>query len=158
DADRELLLEWIKKGCPKGDDKDQPAPGKFAKWFLESPDREVTMKETFTIPAQAPAKGIGYQHFALPANFTEDVWVQAVEARPGNRAVVHHMVVYIGDKPPMGEEQSADRDVLVAYVPAASPQSFRQAWPSESPREPNWCWKCTTPPTEPSRPINPRSP
>jgi hypothetical protein len=30
----------------------------------------------------------------VPTGFTEDKWVQAVEVHPGNRAVVHHAVVY----------------------------------------------------------------
>jgi peroxiredoxin len=125
EADRKLLLEWVKQGCPKGDDKDLPTAKEFPpEGALGNPDLALKMKETFTIPAQAPAKGIEYQHFVLPTNFEEDVWVQAVEARPGNRAVVHHMLVYIGDKPRMGQGESADRDILVAYVPGGKPAIF----------------------------------
>jgi peroxiredoxin len=125
ESERNLLLEWVKQGCPKGDDKDLPPAKEFPKdWGIGKPDRVLTMKETFTIPAQAPAKGIEYQLFVLPANFEEDVWVQSVEARPGNRAVVHHMIVYIGDKPRAGEGASADRDVLAGYVPGGKPAIF----------------------------------
>lgn len=122
DADRKLLLAWVKQGCPKGNDKDLPAAREFSKdWDLGSPDLVLKMKETFTIPAQAPAKGIEYKHFELPTHFTEDVWVQAVEARPGNRAVVHHMIVFIGDRPGMGEGESGDREILAAWVPGSAP-------------------------------------
>lgn len=124
EPDRKLLLAWVKQGCPKGEDKDLPAAKEPPKgWVLGKPDLVLKMKETFTIPAIAPAKGIEYQHFILPTNFDEDVWVQAVEARPGNRAVVHHMIVYIGDKP-TGEEESGDRDVLTAYVPGNKPAIY----------------------------------
>jgi hypothetical protein len=66
-----------------------------------------------------PVKGIEYQQFELPANFTEDVWVQAVETRPGNWAVVHQMIVYIGAKPRVTKAESGDRDVLAAWVPGS---------------------------------------
>jgi hypothetical protein len=125
DAERKALLAWIEQGCPKGDDKDLPRAIQWPTgWALSNPDLVLTMPEKFTVPAQAPAKGIEYQHFTLPTNFTEDVWVQAVEARPGNRAVVHHMLVYIGDKPKPSERDSGDLDVLVSYVPGGKPTVF----------------------------------
>jgi hypothetical protein len=33
-------------------------------------------------------------YFETPTNFTEDVYIQAAEARPGNRAAVHHMILF----------------------------------------------------------------
>lgn len=95
-ADRDVLLAWIEQGCPKGDDKDQPPPREFAsvEWTIGKPDVVFTMPREFTVPAQTPRGGIPYQYFIVPTNFKEDMWVQAVEARPGNRAVVHHILVY----------------------------------------------------------------
>ena len=47
-------------------------------------------------PFRVPAKGaVDYQYLILPTHFTADRWVQKVEVRPGNRATVHHAVVYI---------------------------------------------------------------
>ena len=34
---------------------------------------------------------------SVDPGFKEDVWVQAAECRPGNRAVVHHILVYVLD-------------------------------------------------------------
>jgi hypothetical protein len=33
----------------------------------------------------------------MPTGFTEDKWIQAMEIRPGNRAVVHHVIAYAQD-------------------------------------------------------------
>lgn len=135
EAQRKLLLNWVAQGCPKGDDKDLPAVRELPKSAtLETPDLVLTMKEAFAIPAQAPAKGIAYQYFVLPANFDEDVWVQAVEARPGNRAVVHHMMVYVGDKPGVSQMESADIDVLAAYVPGNKPAIYPQGLAKRIPK------------------------
>ncbi len=42
-----------------------------------------------------PARGtVEYEYFYIPTNFTEAKWLQAIEVRPGNRALVHHVLVY----------------------------------------------------------------
>lgn len=126
-AEKKLLLVWIDQGCPKGDDKDIPPARSFPKndeWRIGKPDLVLTMKEKFTIPAAAPEKGIDYQRYVLPTNFEEDVWVQAVEAKPDARAVVHHMLVYIGEQTPASEGESRDIDVLCSYVPGSKPSTF----------------------------------
>jgi peroxiredoxin len=123
--DRELLLAWIDNDCPKGDDRDMPPPRQWPQgWQIGTPDLVLTMKEPFKVPAEAPKGGIPYQRFTLEASFPEDVWVQAVEARPGNRAVVHHMLVFIGDPPATTAEVVGDRKVLVGYVPGSRPAVY----------------------------------
>ena len=70
--------------------------------------------------AQTPKKGVKYQYFMVPTNFEEDRWVQAAEARPGNRAVVHHIIVYVFDKAKGKRQPSEDRigqGFLTAYAP-----------------------------------------
>jgi peroxiredoxin len=132
-ADRAALLAWIEQGCPKGDDRDAPAPRKFAEdWGIGKPDRVLSMKQAFTVPAEAPKGGVPYQHFVLESSFDQDVWVQAVEARPGNRAVVHHMLLYIGE---VGDRtMTADRDVLVGFAPGARPLIFPSGLAKRIPR------------------------
>ncbi|MBV8593594.1 MAG: redoxin domain-containing protein, partial [Caulobacteraceae bacterium] len=98
DEDRAALLAWIDAGCPRGDERDLPAPRRFAEdWTIGTPDVVLTMAKEFTVPAKAPKNGIPYKYFLVPTDFTEDRWIQAVEARPGNRAVVHHILVYVVD-------------------------------------------------------------
>jgi hypothetical protein len=46
--------------------------------------------------------------------FTEDKWISAAQVMPGNRAVVHHCIVFI--RPPDGSSFS-DFGLLSAYVP-----------------------------------------
>ena len=50
----------------------------------------------FPRPYQIPATGvIEYQKVIVPSGFTEDKWVQFAEARPDDRAHVHHMILYV---------------------------------------------------------------
>jgi hypothetical protein len=47
-------------------------------------------------PFQVPAEGeVRYQYFEVDPGFTEDKWVDAIEIQPGNRAVVHHVLMFL---------------------------------------------------------------
>lgn len=118
--ERETLLTWIDQGCCQGDDQDLPPPKQYVEgWTIGEPDVVLSMKEAFTVPAKAPKGGVPYQHFVVPTNFKEDTWVQAAEARPGNRAVVHHVLTFIveAEKTPT----SLDDKVLVGHAPGDLP-------------------------------------
>src|SRR5207248_10938213 len=89
--ERDTLLAWIDQGAPKGDERDLPPPRTFVEgWKIGEPDKVFSMDEEFKVPA---AGVLDYQRFVVDPGFTEDVWVQAAECRPGNRAVVHHILV-----------------------------------------------------------------
>ena len=69
-----------------------PAPPNFTQgWTIGKPDVVFTMPEEYTVPADGT---IPYLYFTMPTNFTEDKWVQAIEIRPSNRMVVHHVIAY----------------------------------------------------------------
>ena len=92
DADKDTLLRWAAGGAPQGNPKDLPAPPKFTEgWEIGPPDAVLTMPQAFDVPAKGT---VNYQFFQIPTNFTEDKWVQAIEVRPGVRAVVHHILVF----------------------------------------------------------------
>jgi hypothetical protein len=49
------------------------------------------MAEEYEVPATGV---VPYLYFTMPTNFTEDKWIQAMEIRPGNRSVVHHVIAF----------------------------------------------------------------
>ncbi len=123
DADRTTLLGWIEQGCPKGDPADLPPERQFVEgWTIGKPDAVFSMAEEYTIPADAGPKGVKYQYFIVETHFDEDRWIQAAEARPGNPAVVHHIIVYVV-KPGLGglvREKTGDGigdGFLTAFAP-----------------------------------------
>jgi hypothetical protein len=72
------------------------------------------MPETFTVPAEGGKNGVPYQHFRVDPGFTEDKWITGAEVVPGNRSVVHHVIVFVL---PPGADWERERIVLTAYVP-----------------------------------------
>jgi len=79
--------------------------------FRSRPDMVLEMPAEF----QVPAKGtIEYQYILVPGKFTEDKWVKMAEVRPGNRAVVHHVIAFV--RPP-GSKWMQDAQPGVPVVP-----------------------------------------
>jgi peroxiredoxin len=93
--ERATLLAWVDQGTPLGDPKAMPAPRSFPEgWSIGTPDVVFELPEPYIVAAQGT---LDYVNTRVPTNFKEDVWVQAAEAVPGDRSVVHHIVVYLDD-------------------------------------------------------------
>lgn len=92
DAERATLVRWASHGAPKGDPNDLPPPPTYTDgWIIGQPDAVLEMQEDYKVPASGIVQ---YEYFYIPTNFTEAKWVKAIEVRPGNRAAVHHVLVY----------------------------------------------------------------
>ena len=118
----DTLTSWVDAGAPAGDRKDAPAPRQFvAGWNIPKPDCVLEMPQAVAIP---PKEELQYQYVVLPTGFTEDRWVQAVEIRPGNHKVVHHVVAFI--RPPQSNWLRGEAEPGVPFVPPAGPGGKRR--------------------------------
>jgi hypothetical protein len=147
--EKKTLLAWATGGAPKGNPKDLPvAPDYPEGWTIGKPDAVFEMAEDYKVPADGV---IQYEYFYIPTNFTEPKWVKAIEVRPGNRSVVHHVLVQYRVKPDLlrspvlkldpekskfppsapGVLTSPRRDdgvpsrLVATYAPGTNPQVFR---------------------------------
>ena len=112
--EKESIYRWVRDGAPRGDPTELPLPRQFVRgWRLpKEPDLVIPMrKKPFSVAAE---ETIEYQYFIVDPGFQEDKWVQAAEVIPGNRAVVHHAIVFV--RPP-GNVEGDDIGWLSAYVP-----------------------------------------
>jgi len=92
DLERATLTAWAAGGAINGDPKDLPALPAFSEgWSLGKPDIVLDMLEDYPVAAKGT---IEYEWFYIPTNFAEAKWVKSIEVRPGNRAAVHHVLVY----------------------------------------------------------------
>jgi hypothetical protein len=97
DQEKSTIFRWVANGAPKGDPKDMPGTPDYPKgWTIGTPDVVFEMAQEYKVPADDV---IQYEYFYIPTNFKEPKWVQAIEVRPGNRNVVHHVLVRYRAKP-----------------------------------------------------------
>jgi peroxiredoxin len=118
EEEKEVLYQWAAAGAPEGDAKNvPPAPTFVEGWGLpKAPDKVFKMAVK---PYHVKATGVvEYQYFRVDPGFKEDKWIKAIEARPSNRGVVHHIIVFAG---PKGGRDEARRQFLVGYAPGAMP-------------------------------------
>jgi peroxiredoxin len=137
-SDRATLLAWIDQGCPKGDDTDLPAQPTFpSDWTIGKPNLIVDMPEEVKIPALAPGVGLPYRYYAVKLKLDEDKWVQAAEARPGNRAIVHHIIAYVKQANLLdrNREDRIGDGWLTAYAPGDLGSSFAPGLAKRVPKD-----------------------
>ena len=100
EAEIETIAAWVDAGAPRGSGDAPPPPGFHDEWHAfknRPPDAVLEMPVEFEVPA-----GGTLPVFTLwsPNPFTEDKFIEAVELRPGARAVVHHSDVTARALPP----------------------------------------------------------
>src|SRR5262245_49425389 len=96
----DTIAKWVEAGAPKGNDADLPAAPTFASgWSHGEPDVIIEMPIDFQIPAEGEVLVID---FFVKAPFDHDVYVKALEVRPGTAGVVHHAGLYVIEKLPDG--------------------------------------------------------
>ncbi len=92
------ITAWVDAGAPNGSDKDLPALPKYAPgWTFGEPDVVIEMPIDYEVQAEGE---LPMQNFYAPVPFTEERWVEKVELRPGNAAVVHHSIANVVSLPP----------------------------------------------------------
>jgi Copper type II ascorbate-dependent monooxygenase, C-terminal domain len=124
DAEIKTLVAWADSGAPQGNAKDAPTPREFTEgWQIGKPDLILDTGVDFKVPAQGTVE---YTYFVVPTGFTEDRWVKEIEVRPGNKAVVHHVVLYAR---PQGSRFIGEAKPGEAYVPPNAGQAPRQRPP-----------------------------
>jgi peroxiredoxin len=113
-AQQRTLLRWIDQGAPQDDGPDPLAEAtpEPAKWPLGEPDYIIKLP----VAEQIPATGIlDYRYVEVPSPVTNNVWLAGAVFRPGNRRVVHHLIVRAKyEKPP---KEAKDDAFLTAWAP-----------------------------------------
>jgi len=88
----QLLLRWIMAGTPRGEGADpltEPR-AEIPDWPLGQPGFTIQLPE----PEQIPANGVlDYRHISVDLPITNEVWLSGLDVKPGNRLVVHHVIV-----------------------------------------------------------------
>ena len=119
--ERATLLAWVEQGAKLGDPAKLPPARTFPDgWTIGQPDLVVEIPEPYVVPAQGVVE---YVRFRVPSKFTEDRWIQAGEAQPGDRSVVHHIIVYVDDHK-AGKKRGQQFAHLCGYAPGDMPSVY----------------------------------
>lgn len=140
--DIDTIVAWVNSGAPKGNPSDAPKEITFTEgWGIPQPDVVIQLPQPYEIPAKGT---IEYLHWVVPTDFKTDKWVQFAEARPTDRAHVHHIIAFVREpgsnwlkdakpgipfipekpKDPNANVSDLPSDFLVGYAPGQPPERF----------------------------------
>ncbi|MBS1714890.1 MAG: redoxin domain-containing protein [Armatimonadetes bacterium] len=113
-----LLAAWAEAKAPRGDAAKEPSPPKFpADWPLGEPDMTVQMPKPFKVAADGNDE---YWHFVLKPDLKAPTYVQAIDVRPGNKRIVHHVILWLDEKG-AADKVLATKGVDGGYMTFGSP-------------------------------------
>ena len=118
DEDKQTIYDWVDAGAPEGDPADLPEPPEYAEgWMIPQPEQVIYIDEDgYDVPADGV---VDYQYFEVDPGWDEDTYISAIEARPGNSAVVHHILVFV--RPPRDVAVGVRRDCATVGWPRTRP-------------------------------------
>lgn len=131
ESEKRDFLSWLAGSMPAGDSADAPQPlVETSDWQIGEPD------VVFQFAEPQPVKATGvmpYQNVDVQTDIEEDKWVQAIEVKPGDRGVVHHVLVFAEDS---GKKHSERDGFWGIYVPGNSaliyPDGFAKRLPKNA--------------------------
>ena len=132
EEEKELFRQWVEAGVPEGDPADLPPPRKFSDgWQLpETASCSACRRRSTCRPRARCRTSISTSTRTSP----KTSGCTRAEARPGNREVVHHLIMFY--LPPDQEEfrpQDPLFNAVAAFAPACrrsrAPRSSRCAFP-----------------------------
>ena len=135
-AEKNSLLDWITNGKIAGNPQDAPQQKVFHDgWLIGKPDAVFQ----FAKPERIKATGtMPYQNVVVETNLAEDKWVQAIEVRPGNASVVHHVLVFAesdSEKSPDRDDENDERSGYWGiYVPGNSMLTYPDGYAKRMPK------------------------
>ena len=98
----DTIVRWVDMGAPQGNKKDMPEVpdfGKAGEWKLGEPDFIIEFEEV-----SVAGGGVDQFHNLVgKTDFPEDRWLTGVEILPGDRSVVHHVILWQGDAAANGQ-------------------------------------------------------
>lgn len=131
----DAIVSWANNNAPLGSGPEPTAPAFSSAWEIENADLVKTIPSyTVNTPQQDD-----YRVFVLPIGNTQTKYIESVEVVPGNREIVHHVLVYkdtsaipyqLDQADPLpgyaafGSTGSSSAELVAGYVPGQKAYSF----------------------------------
>jgi copper type II ascorbate-dependent monooxygenase-like protein len=123
--ERATLLAWLDNGAAQGDPADARPTSPLPPGGLSRVDRELQLAAAYA-PTEGPDE---YRCFVLGWPEPERRYVTGFAARPGNAAIVHHVLAFLATPDRVGEFQALDdADAAPGYKCFGGPGGIAQGF------------------------------
>lgn len=94
-AEIDTLIGWARQGALEGDPRDLPPARQFEAfaggWALKEPELVLQPAAPYLVGKEVDDE---YRCYFVELGVEHDLWLKAVEFKPGNSAVVHHFILF----------------------------------------------------------------
>jgi len=89
-AEKTAIINWVSQGAPQGDSTLAPVPPVYASQAeITAPDLVVQIP-SYTVNTATDL----YRCFVIPSGLLSQRYITEIEAIPGNRSIVHHILIF----------------------------------------------------------------
>lgn len=123
DGEIATLKRWHDEGMPRGDRKKEPKPVLAAsgEWALGRPDMIVTPSKPYRLDPEGTDV---YRNYVIHPNVSRTVWVTGLDVKPGNRKIVHHVIVFLDSAHASTRLAAASNDGQEGYTTSGGGVGF----------------------------------
>lgn len=108
-----MIKQWTDEGAKMGNPSDMPVTPQYTEgWTLGKPDVILEPSKEYHLGAEGADV---YRSFVLPNTNTEDKYVAAMEVRPGNSKIVHHVIAYLDGSGKARQREAENTDGNPGY-------------------------------------------
>ncbi len=107
DAEIATIKQWANNGTPKGNIANAPEVPTYTNPYTTATAEFVAKIPTYEIKASKDV----YRCFVIPSGLTADRFIKNFSVLPGNRAIVHHVLVYQDTSSKVLKLDAADPDL-----------------------------------------------
>ena len=112
------IVKWVKSGAPEGDPANMPKHPEFTQgWQMGEPDAIIELPEV-SIPADGNDI---FPNVEFSPDIDDSQWLRAIEIRPSNRDVAHHVVIFMSTA---GAMSLRDLDILGTWAVGTPPNAY----------------------------------
>jgi mono/diheme cytochrome c family protein len=123
-AEAQTIVHWIEAGAPRGKGPDPLASlaVSWPEWSLGKPDLLIEVP-AFDVPATGT---IDYQRHTIKNPTGRDLWLRASDILPGDRSVLHHVLIGLDDARLTRNERRLQSAIgsIGLYVPGGGPYEY----------------------------------
>ncbi len=126
----QTLVRWVEQGSPRGQGDDPLAanePSQEQDWPMGQPDFVVKFPKVEKIAASGV---FDYRYITVRSPIQSNAWLRAAVVRPGNKKVVHHILVLVATAEELQNRRMREGNgggidgYFSAYVPGYEPVAF----------------------------------
>ena len=123
DEQIDMIVRWADAGAPMGNRNDLPPVTTFSDqgWRMGTPDAVYTMDEAFVVDDDTDDI---QPTLTIEKTNTQDQWLTAIEVKPGNPELVHHVLAYVVSPEGQGGRGFGDGELVGIYAPGTPPVEF----------------------------------